>query len=288
VAGSVIHAERHGDVTRYVLTHWRSRVVRLSVSVYAVRGVLIDTGYPAAHEDLAGLLEGIRPRGVFITHYHEDHAGNAELVAGSGIPIAAPAATLEYLRRPKPIALYRRFTWGSMTPLRSSVTEFGPDDLALRAAPGHSHDHHVVWDETTGTLFGADLFLGVKVRVAHLNENPRELVRSLRAAAALGPDRLFDAHRGLVPRPAQALGAKAEWLEETIGRIDALADSGVSDAEIRRRVLPGRDAVDVVSRGDYTRLNFVRAVRRTQDGAPSVSSNTAPFDRHVGHRTPSP
>jgi hypothetical protein len=79
-----------------------------------------------------------------------------------------------------------------------------------------------------------------------------------------------------VPRPVQALHAKADWHEETIGRIDALVDAGVSDAEIRHRVLPGRDLVDVVSRGDYTRLNFVRAVRRSRSvAALTVSSNSA-------------
>jgi glyoxylase-like metal-dependent hydrolase (beta-lactamase superfamily II) len=272
----VIRSERFGDVTRHVLTNWRTRAFGVSVSVYVVRGALVDTGFPAVRDELAALLEGVRTRGVFITHYHEDHAGNAELVAGRGIPMAAPAATLEYVRRPKRIAVYRRFTWGSMTPLRGAVTEFSPGDLELRATPGHSPDHHVVWDAETATLFAGDLFLGVKVRIAHLGEDPRRLVQSLREVAAWGPARLFDAHRGLVPDPVRALTAKADWLEETIGRIDALADAGVSDDEIRRRLLPGRDLVDVVSGGDYTRLNLVRAVRRTREGGRvAASSNPA-------------
>lgn len=270
----MILTESFGDVTRYVLTHWRSRAARFSVSLYSVRGVLIDTGFAAAGRAVAELVEGLRPRGVFITHYHEDHAGNAELIAGRGIPVAAPAATLDVLRQPKRIALYRRFTWGSMMPLRSPVRVFVADDLSLRHAPGHSADHHVVWDESTRTLFSADLFLGVKVRVAHLNEDPRRLVRSLREAAAWAPERMFDAHRGLVPNPVQALGAKADWMEETIGRIDALSDAGANDTEIRRRVLAGTDLLDVASRGDYTRLNFVKAVRRTRPSGGAVSSTT--------------
>jgi glyoxylase-like metal-dependent hydrolase (beta-lactamase superfamily II) len=272
---TVIRSERFGDVTRYELTNWRCRAVRLSVSVYAVRGALIDTGSAASRVDVGKLLDELRPRGVIITHYHEDHAGNVEEVAARGVPLAVPAATLEYLRNPKPIAWYRRFTWGTMPPLRSASRIFVPDDLALRHTPGHSDDHHVVWDAATSTLFSADLFLGVKVRIAHLSEDPRALTGSLRRTAALEPERMFDAHRGLVERPSAMLRAKADWLEGTIAQIDSLIESGADDEEIRHRVLGGRDLVDIVSRGDYTRLNFVKAVRRTRKDGPAVLASSA-------------
>ena len=225
----VIRAEQQGDVTCYTLTGWRNRTVKLTVNIYAVRGVLVDSGFPRAARAVAAIIERVRPRGVLITHRHEDHAGNAELVAALSVPLAMPDVTAAAVCDPRPIGFYRRFTWGSPLPLRSPMAPFKPNDFELRATPGHSDDHHAVWDRETGTLFAADLFLGVRVRVAHANENPRATVRSLRAAMSWAPDRMFDAHRGIVPRPGAALAAKADWMEETIARIDALTN------DVRRR-----------------------------------------------------
>lgn len=268
----MIRAERQGDVTSYTFTGWRNRSVKLTVNVFEVRGVLVDSGFPRAAREVAAVVERTRPRGVVITHRHEDHAGNAELIAALGVPLAMPAATEVALRDPSQIGLYRRFTWGSPPALESPIVPFTPNDFELRATPGHSEDHHVVWDRETGTLFSADLFLGVRVRVAHANENPRATVRSLRSAIHWDPDRMFDGHRGIVPKPRSALAAKADWMEETIARVDTLTDDGRSDQEIVRIVSPGFDIMGAFSRGDYSRLNFIRAIQRTRYDTFSDSS----------------
>ena len=215
-----------------------------------------------ARKELGAILDRARPRGVLITHHHEDHAGNVERIAQRGIPIAASTETLARMRSPVPIRAYRRFTWGSAPPLRSSVMPFESDRLKLVAAPGHCSDHHIVWDEADGTLFGGDLYLGVKVRIAHPGEDPRLLVRTLRGVAALGPARLFDAHRGYVPNPVPLLRAKADWTEETIAMIERRIIAGAPDAAIVRELFGGESVPGYISGGDYSRTNFVRAVRR--------------------------
>jgi glyoxylase-like metal-dependent hydrolase (beta-lactamase superfamily II) len=257
----MLRVERHGDVTRIELTSPRSRLVGYSVSAYVSDGVLVDTGFPAVRADVARLLVELRPRGVVVTHEHEDHAGNVELVAGRGLPLAASTATIAAVREVGAIGFYRRFTWGTMPALHSTVLPFDPAPLALLPAPGHSADHHVVWDAERETLFGGDLFLGVKVRIAHHGEDPRLLARSVRMAADLRPRRLFDAHRGLVEHPAAALRAKADWLDETIGRIDRRIAEGWSDRAIRQDVLGREEPTGYFSLGEYSRLTFVKAVR---------------------------
>lgn len=258
----MIRVYRHDDVTRFEMSSVASRIVGYSASAYLVRGVLIDCGFHGARRDVAALLTEHRPRGLFLTHYHEDHAGNAELVARRGVPISACAATLERLRSPGPIRFYRRFTWRPMPPLRAPFTPFEDAELSLIAAPGHSPDHHVVWDARDGTVFGGDLYLGVKVRVAHPGEDPRQLAASLRAIAALGPTRLFDAHRGLVREPAPLLVAKADWIDETVAAIERRIAAGASDQAIVRELFGGESWPGYFSGGDYSRTNFVRAVRR--------------------------
>jgi hypothetical protein len=79
---------------------------------------------------------------------------------------------------------------------------------------------------------------------------------------ALGPDRMFDAHRGLVRDPRGALEAKVAWLDGAIGRVTELIARGWDDPTIQRAVLGHDGMVGVVSRGEYSKRNFVAAVRR--------------------------
>ncbi len=257
----MLRLEVHDDVTRVVMSTALSRSIGYDASAFLTRGLLIDVGFSAVAREVAALLEQARPRGAILTHHHEDHAGNLELIAHSGIPIAASEATVRAVQSQPPLGYYRRALWGAPPPLRSPLRRFFSDALRLVPTPGHSADHHVVWDAERETLFSGDLFLGVKVRVAHPGEDLRLLARSVRAAAALRPKRMFDAHRGLVPDPVDALRAQAEWLDEMIGAVERHVADGWSDRAIARELL-GREAVEhYVSRGKMSKINFVRAVR---------------------------
>jgi glyoxylase-like metal-dependent hydrolase (beta-lactamase superfamily II) len=254
--------ERFADVTRLVLSTRFSRAFGYSVSAYVVRDTIIDLGFPAVAREIAAVLQETRPAGAILTHCHEDHAGNIELAARLGIPIAASEATIAELQRGDRLRLERRLLWGTPPRLVTPIRPFEPRGLRLIPTPGHSHDHHIVWDAERETIFAGDLFLGVKVRVAHAEEHPRRLAASVREAAALRPRRLFDAHRGLVPSPVEALLAKADWLEETIGRIEDGIARGWDDRAIARAVLGREEMGYYVSGGGMSRINLVRAVRR--------------------------
>jgi len=256
-----------GGITELRLSTRRSRLVGYAVSAYLVRGVLVDTGFARVARAVARLLDGRAVRAAAVTHWHEDHAGNAALLAARGVPLAMAAGTRARLERPEPLELYRRALWGAPTPLPPAAASARAHDaladagLALVATPGHTDDHHVLWDADRATLFAGDLFLGVQVRVAHAHERPRATLASVRRAAALGPARLFCAHRGAVATPTAALHAKAEWMAETIGRVEERIGAGWSDRAICDAVLGGESATGFVTRGEYARINFVRAVR---------------------------
>jgi glyoxylase-like metal-dependent hydrolase (beta-lactamase superfamily II) len=235
----------------------------------------VDTGFPAVAAELDALLARERPAGIVLTHEHEDHAGNLPAVAARGLPVAASAATRAAVRVGERAGLYRRIVWGTMPPVAAPLADFAPDGLALVPTPGHCDDHHAVWDAERETLFAGDLFLGVRVRIARPAEDPRAHIRSLRAAAALRPRVMFDAHRGLVPDPVASLEAKAEWLDETVAAIDRLIDAGWSDVAIAREVLGPEDWVARFSAGDLSRANLVRAVRRTRAPAGAATSPAA-------------
>ncbi|HVP70103.1 MAG TPA: MBL fold metallo-hydrolase [Gemmatimonadaceae bacterium] len=253
--------ERYDDVTRLRFSTAASRSLGYDASAYAVRGLLIDTGFPDVGRDLAAWLDADRPRGVVVTHQHEDHAGNVELVASRGVPMRIAPETMRAVRAPARIELFRRFCWGSPTPMRSTAPPFDPAPLAFVASPGHCADHHVVWDAETATLFAGDLFLGVKVRVAQITEHIPALAQSLRDAIALAPERMFCAHRGLVPDPAGHLRAKLDWLEWLMGESARLHAMGRSDPEIARQLLGREGFLPIFTAGGLSKLNLIRVSR---------------------------
>lgn len=253
----------HGDVTELRFTTWRSRSVGFQVSAFSVRGVLVDTGFPDCAADLAGYLAAVPHAGCVVTHFHEDHAGGVDTVARAGLPLWMDSRTAERVRAPGRIGFYRRWTWGAPVPAAPAPAFALPGDFECLATPGHSDDHHVLWDATTGTVFGGDLFIGVKVRASHRVEEPRRLVQSLRRVIARSPERFFDAHRGLLATPVSALTAKADWLEATIAAIDARIARGHSDVAIARAVLGNDWFSRRFTAGDYTMENFVACLRAT-------------------------
>ncbi len=250
------------DVTRLRLRSWQARLVGYEVSAYVVRGVLIDTGFARARRELLAAVDAIAPRGGIVTHWHEDHAGNAPALAARGLPLLMHTTSEATLRAQPPLRAYRRIVWGATPRLTAPLTPFDPAPLEVLHLPGHSPDHLAVWDAERRVLISGDLFLGVKVRVAHESESPRRLLESLRRASALEPRLLLDAHRGPINDATATLLAKAAWLEGIIGEIERLAVRGVPARAIARRVLGREDATAFASCGEYSRRALVRAVMR--------------------------
>ena len=259
----MIEVIRHDDVARLRMWTRRSAAVGYDVSAYMVRGVLVDTGFRHVAADLERALAQLRPRGAILTHWHEDHAGNAPTLAES-LPMWMSEYTERKLRERQSVKLYRHFTWGRPKALNAALTPFDSAPLQTIATPGHSPDHHVVYDAETSTLFSGDLWLGVKVRVMGATENPYEILASLDRAIALQPRRMFDAHRGMVEKPTDALRAKRSWLQDTLGRIERLLDAGQSEREILREVLGGEERTAFMSQGEYSRRNLVRTVEKNR------------------------
>src|SRR5215212_1942756 len=100
------HRTVHADVTAFELFTRRTQVARYSVHVFHVRGALVDTGFHGVRDDVARLVDELRPRGVLVTHWHEDHAGNVELLARRGVPVGMSDVTQARVRHVEPIAFY--------------------------------------------------------------------------------------------------------------------------------------------------------------------------------------
>ena len=257
----MIELTTHGDVRRIRMWTRRSRAFGYDASAFLVRGVLVDTGFRHVQRELVSVARGNCPRGVIVTHHHEDHSGNAPALALAGIPLWMSAYTEAKLRERPRVKLYRHVIWGRPRKLRAGFASFDPAPLQVIPTPGHAPDHHVVFDPETRTLFSADLFLGVKVRIMGRHEDPYEILRSLEKAIALQPSRMFDAHRGLVENPVPLLEAKRNWLQDTTGEIERALDAGRAERAILKELLGGEELSGYVTEGEYSRRNLIRVVR---------------------------
>lgn len=271
----MVDVRRHDGVTEWRFSTLMSRLTGYTASAFLTDdGILVDTGIPACAREFSALLDAHPVRAVVITHHHEDHAGNVELVAARGIPIWMPAATVPLVTTVERIRAYRRYTWTPMRPLTTRVQPLTLAPLVAIATPGHCADHHAVFDPGTRTLFSGDLFLGVAVRIAHHDEDPWALIDSLERAAALEPQRMFDAHRGLVENAASALRAKAKWHRALITTLSERIEAGDTDEQLLRDVLGGESVTGFASGGEYSRRNLVRIVRARLNGERHVTATT--------------
>lgn len=284
----MIAQTQFGDVSALWAAWPRSRVIGYGVHVFVVRGVMIDTGFPGVASEMREVIASLKSRGAtqrgatqrgatlrgaMLTHHHEDHAGNLQLLVDAGVAVAMDAETLARVRQPGRIGLYRHFAWRAMRALKGAVTPFADDALSLVPTPGHCPNHHSVWDANTGTCFLGDLYLGVRVRIAHAYENPRAHVQSLRSIIARKPARVFCAHRGLIEHGVARLQAKADWIDEMIGVVEQRLDAGQSVEQVCREFLGRLGSTHFISAGDYSPRNLVTAIRDTRTNGSETDAN---------------
>lgn len=252
----------HGDVRELALSTRLSRTVGIKVSVFLVRGTLIDSGFWRARHHLAEVLASHSVDRAIVTHWHEDHSGNLPLLVQHQVPTVVSDLTWARYPETQSLPFYRWAIWGA-GPTAVLPPPASPGELEILPTPGHSEDHVSIWDPRSESAFGGDLFLGVKACTSHSYEDPYATLASIRRIAELRPKRFFDAHRGAIRDPVGALAAKGEWLARTIGEIERRIDLGDPDPIIRTQVLGREEAATWVSGAEMSKLNFVRAVRRT-------------------------
>ena len=116
-----LRVERFGDVGRVRMSSVGGRLAGIDVSAYVVRGVMIDTGFIACATSSRARCLASASKGVIVTHWHEDHAGNvAAFARRRNADLDSRADTESMLRARPEIQLYRRSIWGRPPPLESA------------------------------------------------------------------------------------------------------------------------------------------------------------------------
>jgi glyoxylase-like metal-dependent hydrolase (beta-lactamase superfamily II) len=216
----------------------------LPVHSYAVGDTLVDTGLSCEAEAMARFARDAGIRRALLTHHHEDHAGNAALLAGQGVEVLASTETAPLVARGLPIRFYQHVLWGAApvaraTPFAGETVPLGRFEARVVPAPGHCEDQVVFHVPSEGWLFSGDVFIYERTRVFRRDEDFAKTLATLERLCALDFDVLLCAHRPKLSGGRRALQEKLDWLRGIEARVRELHGQGCSVREIVAKVAPG-------------------------------------------------
>ena len=238
---------------------------KLDVCLYIADGVLIDAGPSNILKETRRLLEKEKIRCAAITHVHEDHTGAAAWIKNNlKVPVYLHKNSIAEASKKSDIPLYRRITWGNRDGFAAD-----PMPLLIRTAkyrfdvidaPGHHRDHVVFHEKNMGWLFTGDLYVSRRQAVAFKDENINDAINSIEKILHLDFETIFCGHSGIHKDGRGKLKTKLDYFLEFREKVVRLRDNGLSPEEINRKLFPGRNLWETISRGEWSSMNMVRTV----------------------------
>lgn len=238
----------------------------MKVICYHVGDVLIDTGSYLTRQSVHKLLQNYSIRQILLTHYHEDHAGNAAYLQQQlRVPVYGHPLTRQLLRNKIALKPYEHYIWGKLEPveIQELAGDFVSGDYVFTPVhtPGHSADHYVYWEKSQGWLFSGDMFLGPKIKYFRSDEDIVITIRSLRQLLELDFDKLFCGHNPQMTDAKYLLRHKADYLQGILDTAADLLRQGCGEREILQRMVKGHESwlTRVVTLGDVGYHHMVRS-----------------------------
>jgi glyoxylase-like metal-dependent hydrolase (beta-lactamase superfamily II) len=267
---NIVEKRQFGEVEAFRLGYGPIGRPLMSVYLYVLDGLVIDTGQHNMQKAVLDLLGEKKLDRILLTHHHEDHGGNAAAICQQhqikawGHPITAQKMADGFKILP-----YQRFIWGQSE--RAKLLPVGPavesNKFTLEAVhtPGHSKDHMVYWEKDNGWLFAGDLYLGPKIKFFRSDENIMEQIESLKKVLKLDFDALFCAHNPCIQDGNSKLRQKLQFLEDIVGQIQNLKAAGVSQRSIFKKLDPGIDRwVRLITMGNVSFANMLKSAYRSE------------------------
>lgn len=237
----------------------------MTVHCYLVGDTLIDCGQSRVAEEMRTFLSANPVKRLLLTHHHEDHSGNAALVAQTcGAAVLGHRITARKMQHIRPILPYQHLVWGpsravDVAPLPPSLEFNGHRFLAIHT-PGHSKDHTAYLETEHGWLFSGDLYLGERIKFFRSDEKIDLQIRSLKTVLRHDFEILFCGHNPVLKDGKEKIRRKLVYLEEIAGNVRRLLSMGLPEKEIVRRLDPKKDRfIKYFTMGNACFANMVRS-----------------------------
>ena len=291
------------------------------------RDVLIDPGPPFARATvLARFATHPGLTAVVVTHFHEEHIGNAGVLAAAlQVPVLGSARSLREIAAPEPLSLGRRMLMGS--PLAwagpTAVLAAAVDDSAVPAelttpgcrlriidAPGHCAGHIALYDPERKLLFAGDSFLHQIFTSPNRDTTTADWIHTLRRFAALDIRTLVGSHgviesldlparAGVVRRrdPNRLISDKLAFLEWATAVVAAGEARGLPYGVIEACLFPWAqvwswqtwfhdESFRLLTCGEFSRTHFVRSLSRQPERVPARFLTLSIIAERLSHHWP--
>lgn len=190
--------------------------ISMSVYLYVVDHLLIDTGPARLKREITYQLEQQHYNKIILTHHHEDHTGNAYAFS-KGLPIYCHASGLALCKQEPKLPFYRKVFWGNRKP-------FSPKPLENQIhshhytfdvihTPGHAPDHIALLEKNKGWLFSGDLYVMSRPKSIFAFESIPDIINSIEKIMQYDFETVFCSHSGILPNGRARLEEKLSYLK---------------------------------------------------------------------------
>ncbi len=268
----IIQKLRFGGVESHIFGFGPLGPPLMSVSIYRIDDLLIDTGQSHMRKFILSALSGKKISKILLTHHHEDHSGNAAAIRKAfGADVLGHPQARRKMMNGYRILPYQHIIWGKTEPVDvipyPDIVETTTGRYRVRPihTPGHSPDHTVYLEEENGWLFSGDLYLGDRIKFFRSDESIDRQIDSIRRVLTYNFDSLFCAHR---PRPVngkERLRRKLSFLEDFHGTVGTHLEKGYPEKKIIRIMDDGKDRfTKCFTMGNASMANMIRSSIRAR------------------------
>ncbi len=240
----------------------------MTVYCYVFGDVMLDTAQAHMKKEVLEIARAHRIQSVYLTHYHEDHSGNACAIKKEmnahiyGHPITKIKLSVAFKILP-----YQNYIWGKATPSNIKIVpqriETILGEMTPVHTPGHSEDHTVYFIKDAGILFSGDIYLADKIKYFRADENMGSQIASLKKILSLDFHTLLCSHCPKREAGKEHLKRKLDFLENLYGNIIVLWEKGMSGKQIFHALnLKEHYFAKYFCFGDVSMMNGVRSAIR--------------------------